>query len=146
MSTISATVPAGRSPWHVWVVAIVTLLWNGAGAYTIAMAQAGRLTDIDAKESAYYAAQPLWFVIATDIAILLPVTAAVALLLRSRKAVWLFALALIVFVFNNVYDIGAGTSLALADQGWRITTFLIAVIAVLQLAYAWAMAKRAVLQ
>ena len=129
-----------------WVVAIATLLWNGAGAYTIATAQAGRLTDIDASESAYYAAQPLWFVITTDIAILLPVTAAVALLLRSRKAVWLFALALIVFVLNNIYDFGAGTSLALADQGWRITTALIAVIAVLQLAYARAMAKRAVLQ
>jgi hypothetical protein len=69
----------------------------------------------------------------------------VALLLRSRKAAWLFALALIVFVFNNVYDIGAGTSLALADPGWRISMAVIALIAVLQLAYAWAMTKRAVL-
>jgi hypothetical protein len=73
MSTISAPA-AGRSPWHLWVVAIMTLLWNGSGAYTIAMAQAGRLADVDANESAYYAAQPLWFVITTDIAILLPLT------------------------------------------------------------------------
>lgn len=146
MSTISATAPIRRSPWHLWVVAILTLLWNGAGAYTIVMAQAGRLADVDANESAYYAAQPLWFVITTDIALLLPVAAAVGLLLRRQKAAWLFALALIVFVFNNVYDIGAGTSLALADQGWRITTVVIAVIAVLQLAYAWTMTKPAVLQ
>jgi len=146
MSTIAATAPIRRSPWHVWVVAILTLLWNGSGAFTIAMAQAGRLADVDVNESAYYAAQPLWFVITTDIALLMPLTAAVALLRRSRNAVWLFALSLIAFVFNNVYDIGAGTSLALADQGWRITTVVIALIAVLQLVYASAMSKRAVLQ
>jgi hypothetical protein len=144
MSTSST--PIRRSPTHLWVVAILTLLWNGSGAYTILMAQAGRLSDVDANEAAYYAAQPSWFVIATDIALLLPVAAAVALLLRSRSAAWLFALSLIVFVVNNVYDIAAGTSLAVVDRGWLLTTVLIAVISVLQFVYAWVMKQRVVLQ
>jgi len=144
MSTSST--PIRRSPTHLWVVAILTLLWNGSGAYTILMAQAGRLSDVDANEAAYYAAQPSWFVIATDIALLLPLAAAVALLLRSRSAAWLFALSLIVFVVNNVYDIAAGTSLAVVDRGWLLTTVLIAVISVLQFVYAWVMKQRVVLQ
>ena len=144
MSTSST--PIRRSPTHLWVVAILTLLWNGSGAYTILMAQAGRLSDVDANEAAYYAAQPSWFVIATDIALLLPLAAAVALLLRSRSAAWLFALSLIVFVVNNVYDIAAGTSLAVVDRGWLVTTVLIAVISVLQFVYAWVMKQRVVLQ
>jgi hypothetical protein len=144
MSTIST--PSRRPLWHLWVMAILTLLWNGSGAVTIMMAQAGGLPDVDAKEGAYYAAQPLWFVLSTDIALLVPLAAAVALLMRRRAAAWLFALSLIVFVVNNVYDIAAGTSLVLVDRGWLISTTIIAVIAVLQLAYAWAMKKRAVLQ
>jgi hypothetical protein len=144
MSTMST--PIRRSPWHLWAIAILTLLWNGSGAYTIMMAQAGRLLDVDANEAAYYAAQPLWFVVATDLALLVPLAAAVALLLRSRMAAWLFALSLIVFVVNNAYDVAAKTSLVLVDRGWLLSTTIIAVIAVLQLAYAWAMKTRAVLQ
>jgi hypothetical protein len=138
---LTTSTPIRRRPWHLWVTAILTLLWNGSGAFTIMMAQAGKLPDIDAKEAAYYAAQPMWFVITTDIALLLPIAAAVALLRRSRVAAWLFALGLIVFVVNNAYDIAAGTSLVLVDRGWLISTAIIAVIAVLQLAYAWAMKK-----
>jgi hypothetical protein len=138
---LTTSAPIRRRPWHLWATAILTLLWNGSGAFTIMMAQAGKLPDVDAKEAAFYAAQPMWFVITTDIALLLPLAAAVALLRRSRIAVWLFALGLIVFVVNNAYDIAAGTSLVLMDRGWLISTATIAVIAVLQLAYAWTMKK-----
>jgi len=144
MSAIS--VPVRKRPWHLWVVAILTILWNGSGAYTILMAQAGRLSDVDAQEAAYYAAQPTWFVIATDVALFLPLAAAIALLLRSRSAVWLFALSAIAIVVTNTYDALAGTSLALADRGWLILTAVIALIAILQFAYAWAMRNRGVLQ
>jgi hypothetical protein len=144
MSAISASVR--ERPWHLWVVAILTLLWNGSGVYTIMMAQAGRLSDVDAKETAYYAAQPIWLVVATDIALILPLAAAIALLFGSRQAVWLFALSVIAIVVNNAYDVMAQTSLALADRGWLVLTAIIVTIAVLQLAYAWAMRKRGVLQ
>jgi hypothetical protein len=127
-------------------VAILTLLWNGAGAYTIIMAQAGRLPDLSADEAAYYAAQPIWFVIATDIATLAPVAAGVALLLRSGTAVWLFAVSLGAILVTNGYGLAAGTSRALVSQGALIVTAIIVVIAVLQLIYSRAMQKRGVLK
>ena len=143
MSTVA--MPASR-PWHLWVVAILTLLWNGSGAVTIMLAQAGRLTGLSADEAAYYAGQPAWFVISTDIATLAPVAAAIALLVRSQLAVWLFALSLALILVNNIYDLALGTSRALANQGALIVTVIIAVIAILQLVYSNAMKNRGVLR
>jgi hypothetical protein len=134
------------TPWHLWVVAILTLFWNGAGAVTIAMAQMGGRLDMEPHEVAYYANQPAWFVLATDLATVLPLTAAVALLLRHRSSVWLFALALVTLVFNNVCDVTAGTSLALGDQGWRNLTIVVVIVSLLQSGYAWNMRKRGVLK
>jgi len=138
--------PMVKAPWHLWVVAILTLLWNGSGAVTIMLAQAGRLTGLSADEAAYYAGQPTWFVISTDIATLAPVAAGIALLVRSQLAVWLFALSLALILVNNVYDLATGTSRALANQGAMIVTVIIAVIAILQLIYSSAMKKRGVLR
>lgn len=143
MSTVAI---AASRPWHLWAVAVLTLLWNGSGALTIGLAQAGRLGGISADEAAYYAAQPLWFVIATDIATLTPVAAAIALLARSRAAVWLFGISLALILFTNVYELVAGTSRALVSQGALVVTCIIAVIAVLQLVYANAMRARGVLR
>jgi hypothetical protein len=135
-----------KVPWHIWAVGILTLLWNGSGAYTIMMAQAGRLANINADEAAYYAAQPSWFVVATDIALAAAVAAGVALLLRRRAAVWLFAFSLSAIVVTNAYDLAAGTSRTLVSQGALVVTLIIATIAVLQLLYSWTMQRRAVLK
>lgn len=134
-----------KAPWHLWAVAILALLWNAAGAYTIMMAQAGRLADLKPEEAAYYAAQPIWFVIATDMSLLAAIAGAVALLLRSRAAAWLFALSLVSILVTNVYDLAAGTSRTLANQTAAIVTGGIVAIAILELAYARAMRKRGVL-
>jgi hypothetical protein len=144
MSTPSISVRGRR--WHLWGVAILTLLWNGSGAVTILMAQAGGLADMDAEEAAYYAAQPSWFVVATDIALFAPLVGAVALLLRSGTATWFFALSLIAILFNDAYDLLAGTSLALRQRDWLILTVIIVLIAAGQFAYAYAMGKRGALR
>lgn len=140
MSTIAT--PDRRMPWHVWVVAILALLWNGSGAYTIMMAQSGRLPDVSVDERAYYAAQPSWFVVATDIALLAALAGAAALLLRSRTAAGLFAASMVAIFVTNAYDLAAGTSRVLVSRGALVVTVVIAVIAILELAYAWAINKR----
>jgi hypothetical protein len=139
------TTADARTPWHLWAVAILTLLWNGAGAATIVMAQTGSRLDMDPHEIAYYANQPLWFILATDVATFTPIAGAVALLVRHRAATWLFATSLVAIVFNNAYDVAAGTSLALADSGWRGLTLAVIVIALLQCAYAWRLRTHGIL-
>ena len=62
----AVSLPRRKTPWHLWVLGSVALLWNASGAYTVMMAQAGT-PDVSADE-AYYTAQPLWFAVVTDVA------------------------------------------------------------------------------
>jgi hypothetical protein len=61
-------------------------------------------------------------------------------------AVWLFALSLSAIVVTNAYELAAATSRVLASRGALIVTVIIVVIAVLELVYARAMARRGVLR
>jgi hypothetical protein len=134
-----------KRPWHLWVLAVAALLWNAAGAFTIMMAQAGKLYDLEPGERAYYSAQPVWFVILTDMSLVAAVAASIALLLRRRAAVQLFAFSFAAILVTNGYELAAGTSRMLAARAAFIVTILIAVVALLELAYAWAMKQRRVL-
>jgi hypothetical protein len=138
--------PQRKAPWHLRVVAVVALLWNSSGAYTIMMAQAGRLYDLEPGEAAYYAAQPVWFVALTDIALVAAIAAALALLLRKSMAVWLFALSLTAIVITNGYEFATATSRALLSRGALIVTVIIILTAIFELAYARAMQRRAALR
>jgi hypothetical protein len=142
---VSTMTPERRAPWHLWLVAVVALLWNGSGAYTIMMAQAGRLSDLEADEAAYYAAQPIWFVVVTDVALVAAIAGAVALLSRSKTAVWLFALSLGAIFVTNSYELAAATSRMFVSRGALIVTVIIGLIAIAELVYAWAMKGRAIL-
>jgi len=137
---------AAKVPWHLWVVGILSLLWNAGGAWTFIQAQSGAPMDMDATEIAYFAAQEPWFVAVTDVAVVAPLLAAIVLLLRSRWAVHLYGLSIAAIVVTSVYDIGAGTALLLQDQGWLILDIVTTSLAILQLAYAIAMRKRGVLR
>ena len=144
----SATAAGARAkaPWHLWVVGILSLLWNASGAYVIMSAQSGSVMDMDANEIAYYAAQAPWFVALVDVAVVAPALAAVALLLRSRWAVHLYGLSIGAIIVTAVYDIAQGTALLLQDQGWLILECVTTCLAILQLFYALAMRKRGVLR
>lgn len=135
-----------KVPWHLWVVGILSLLWNAAGAWTIMSAQSGAPMDMDANEIAYYAAQAPWFVALVDVALIGATLAAVALLLRSRWAVQLYGLSIAAIVVTGVYDIAQGTALLLHDQGWLILECVTAGLAIVQLVYAIAMRNRGVLR
>lgn len=133
-------------PVHLWVVGVLSLLWNAAGAYTIIMAQAGKLPTMNPDEIAYYEAQSAWFVIVTDIALVSAIVAAISLLLRSRAAVEMYLLSFIAIVITNTYDLVAGTSRAFANHGALVVTGIIVLLALLQFYYSRKMLKRKVLR
>lgn len=135
-----------RAPWHLWLVGVLALLWNAAGAYTIVRAQVGRLPGISADEAAYYMAQARWFVILTDAALLSAILGALALLLRSRWAVPLFIVSLIFIAVTACYDLVAGTSRMFTSSGALIATLAIWALAVFQLWYSLRLRARGVLR
>lgn len=144
--TDEANVQPAKRPWHLWVVGILSLLWNAGGAWTFIQAQSGAPMDMDANEIAYFAAQEPWFVAVTDVAVVSPLIAAFVMLLRSRWAVHLYGLSVVAIVITNAYDFASGTALMVNDQGWLILNAITSALALLQWFYAWAMRKRGVLR
>ena len=133
-----------KAPWHLWLVGILSLLWDGSGAFTIVSAQHQAIA-LKPDEAAYYAAQSPWFVALVDIGLVTAVLGGIALLLRKRSAVWAFAISLALILLGDVYELAMGTSRVYATNAAAFVTGLIAVLAVLQWVYASRMAKRGVL-
>jgi len=147
MAETAMTAEAGaKVPWHLWVVGIVSLLWNAAGAWTIMSAQSGAPMDMDATEIAYYAAQPAWLVAVVDVVLISATLAALALLWRSRWAPNLYTLSLAGIGLSTLYELFSGTALLLRDQGWLILFCVTTGLAIFQLLYAVAMRRRGALR
>ena len=135
-----------KAPWHLWVVGVLSLLWNASGAWVIMSAQSGAPMDMDAHEIAYYAAQEPWLVAVTDIALIGATFAAIVMLLRSRRAVHLYGLSIAAIVVASAYEIARGTALLLDDRGWLILDCVTWGLAIVQLLYVLAMYQRGVLR
>ena len=146
MSELAMGQAKPKAPWHLWVVGVLAMLWNGSGAATIMAAQYGAYPNLPADEAAYYAAQPLWFALVTDVALFGGILGGLALLLRSRWAPALFAISLLAIMVTNGYDLASGTSRMFTNTTTVVVTCLIWILAILQLWYAAAMRGRGVLR
>jgi hypothetical protein len=93
------TETAARAPVHLWVVGIVSLLWNAYGAFDYTMTELGNRAYLASmgfgdEALAYIAALPAWAVAAWAIGVWGSLVGAVLLLLRSRFAVPAFLVSL----------------------------------------------------
>ena len=95
-----------RTPWHLWVVGAVALLWNGYGGYDYVMTQtnnAAYLAQFTAEQRAYFDSYPMWMEADWAIGVWGGVLGAVQLLLRSKWAFHAFLASLIAFAVSVVY-------------------------------------------
>jgi hypothetical protein len=135
-----------RAPVHLWLVGVLLVLWNAWGLAIALAAQSGQFFgDVPEGTEAYFATQPLWFVLIADIGPFAGVAGAVALLLQHRLASRLFALQLIVIVLSNGYELAVGRSLLPRDPTalWG-TLFLLPLLAG-QILYARHLQRKGVL-
>ncbi|WP_342070307.1 hypothetical protein [Yoonia algicola] len=142
----------GKTPIHLWIVGIVSLLWNAGGAIDYVM------TRTNAPE--YMAAQPperlamlqdapMWFGVTWALGVWFSVIGSLMLLMRSRFAGAAFALSLVGLIGSSVYTYGVadgGSMVAAAGAGAIAFTIAIPVILVLLWIYARAMTRRGVLR
>ena len=139
------------TPWHLWVVGAVALLWNGYGGYDYVMTQtdnAAYLAQFTAEQRAYFDSFPMWMEAVWAIGVWGAVLGSILLLLRMRLAVQAFALSLLGAVLSLIYGLAIDKApppppemAVMAYMPW-----VIVVIAALLAWYAWAMSKRGVLR
>ena len=144
-------VPRVATPGHLWLIGIVALLWNLIGAADYTMTRYGGEeymlgAGMDAAGVAWIESAPAWATAGWALGVWGGVAGSLLLLLRSRFAVWAFALSLVGVLVMTAYAMANPYPASMTSTGATVFEWTIKVIALLLLLYAWAMRKRGVLR
>ncbi len=140
-----------KAPWHLWVVGVVSLLWNAIGSLDFTMAQLKNeayLKSLTVEQREYIFSFPLWAVVVWGVATWGSLLGSVLLLLRRKLAVPVNLVVLICMLLTFTHNFLLSDGLRIMGGGIRALVFpaVIAVICVLLYLYARAMARRGVLR
>ena len=137
-------------PKHLWIVGILSLLWNGMGAFDYLMTQTkneGYMSQFTPEQLEYFYSFPTWVEAAWAIAVWSAVVGSVLLLMTKRVAVWVFLTALGAMVLTTIYNFGLSNGLEVMGDGFSLVfTGVIFVVSVALFLYARAMAAKGVLR
>ena len=145
------TMPApakGSVPWHLWLVGVLALLWNGYGGYDYVMTQtnnAAYLANYTEAQRAYFDSFPMWMEAVWAIGVWGGVLGSILLLLRSKWAFHALLASLIAFAVSVVYGQTSGGNEVMGSMG-LIFSGVIFLIGLALVMYARAMTKRGVLR
>lgn len=138
-----------RTPFHLWIVGILALLWNAIGAFDYAATQfriESYMSQFTPEQLAYFYGIPVWAVATWAIAVWGSLLASIGLLLRRRWAAPLFGIAIVAMLITAAQNFLLSDGLAVLGEGGVAFTAVIWAIAFALFFYARAMAKRGVLR
>lgn len=100
---------AVRTPWHLWVIGIVALLWSAVGAMDYLMTQTHNeeyMSQFTPEQLEFFYGFPAWVVAAWAFAVWGGVLGSILLLMRRKLAVWVFLVSLIGMVITTIHNYG----------------------------------------
>ncbi|GAA4052175.1 hypothetical protein [Parerythrobacter jejuensis] len=102
MNTIEPT----KTPWHLWVVGILTLLWNAVGIFSYMMTRLDKLEDLGMTpdQIAFFETFPAWANSLWAMGVWGAFFGSVLMLLRSRWAVISIAISIVGLVGTTIYQ------------------------------------------
>jgi hypothetical protein len=142
----TAAAQGARTPWHLWLIGIGTLLFNLLGVTSFTMTKLGMLGDVGMtpEQIAFLDNYPLLANVTWAMGVWGAFAGSLLLLLRSRWAVTAMAVGTIGLIGTTIYNYGiievpaSMQSAGLDVTIWAVTLFL--------LFYSWRMAKAGVLR
>lgn len=142
------TVGRAKTPWHLWAVGVVSLIWHSGGAFDYSATQLKLdfyMSNFTEEQLDYFYGLPWWHDAFWAFGVWGSLVGSVFLLLRSRFAFGAFALSLLGLAGTTSYAVTHDGYAIMGEDAWVFTV----VIWVLTLAftlYAYAMKKRGVLR
>ena len=142
---------AAKTPWHLWLVGGLSLLWNLIGAMDFFMTQTRNEAYLKAftpEQLAYFHGFPLWVVAAWALGTWGSALGSLLILLRRSVTVPVFGASLVGFVLTCLYTyaLSDGQKVMHGGAGAVIFSTVIGVIIMLLFVYARAMHRRGVLR
>jgi hypothetical protein len=138
-----------KTPTHLWIVGIVSTLWNAFGTLDYTMTQTKNvawLSQITAEQRAWIESAPVWAEAAWAFGVWGALAGSILLLMRSRHAVAAFAVSLGGLAFNTFWQFFATNGSAIMGRSAVWVNVAIWAIAIALLLYARAMKARDVLR
>lgn len=135
-TTLNGGADAGaKTPWHLWVVGAVSLLWNAGGVTSYTMTHMDMLENMDmpANQIAFYSSFPAWATGVWALGVWGCFIGSALLLFRSRFAVHAFAISIVGLLGTTIFQWGiadmpaelkSGGHIAFAAAIWVITIAL----------------------
>jgi hypothetical protein len=145
----TSTLGQQRTPVHLWIVGVLSLLWNAFGAFDYVMTNIrdpGYLAQFPAEMIQILDEFPVWVTAAWAFGVWGALAGSILLLLRSRFAVHAFALSLAGLAASTAYQATLDMPPAMETTGMMIMNLLIWAGAIVFLVYAIRMRKTGVLR
>jgi hypothetical protein len=139
-----------KAPWHLWVVGIIAVLFNGFGAfdYVMSMTQGvGYLSSMGMtpEQIAHTLNLPMWMKVVWPTGVWTAEAASVLLLLRRALAFPIFMVSLGAFLISVLYTYVLSDGGAIMGPAMAITSAVITGLLLFFIWYARAMTRRGVL-
>jgi hypothetical protein len=144
-----------KTPIHLWIVGVVSLLWNSIGATDYFMTRTRgaewigpMMPGIDAnKYMDYINGFPVWASIGWGLGVWFALAGSLLLLARSRHAVTAFAVSVVGAVVGIGYQVAVPVDIAELTEGAAgMIGYAIILITIALFVYARSMAKKGVLR
>ncbi|MCJ7421481.1 hypothetical protein [Sphingomicrobium astaxanthinifaciens] len=148
--TSNATAAAPAAPWHLWVVGVVSLLWNAFGAYDYLMTQTRNdayMGQFTPDQLDYFYGFPAWMEFFWALGVWGAVAGSVLLLLRKRWAVHAFIVSLVGLVGSSIYSFVVNpVPESMGSAGYAVFTAVIFAVTLLLVWYSVTMVRKGVLR
>lgn len=137
------------TPWHLWVIGIIGLLWSAMGAFDYVMTQTQNeayLSEFPAEMLAWVENLPAWTIALWATGVWGGVVGALLLLLKKRVAVWVLLASFVaaaVMTFRNY--VLADAMEVMGDTFSLVFTAVILIVSLGLYLYARHMAQRNIL-
>ena len=149
---MAATTTPAKTPWHLWTVGVLSLLWNAMGALDFTMTQSHNETwmkQFTPEQLTYFYGFPLLVVCTWGLATWGGLVGSVLLLLRCKLAlpVNLAVVVGMAFTFTHNFILTDGLKIMAGEgKGTLVFAAVIVLIGVLLFVYARAMRHSGVLR
>lgn len=139
---------AARAPLHLWIIGVVSLLWNAIGAFDYTATELRLdfyMKNFTQAQLDYFYSAPAWMIGFWAIGVWGALLGSLGLLLRKAWATWMFALSILGLVGTTLYNYVLTDGLEIMGPAAIYLTALIWVIAIFLLLYSRSLAARKVL-
>jgi len=137
-----------RTPAHLWVIGVLSLLWNAMGAFDYLATQLKLefyMAQFTQEQLDYFYGIPAWAISGWAIAVWFSLAGSVGLLLRKSWSMWAFGIAIAGMLVSTINSYLLSDGLEMMGTGGLIFSVVIWIIAIGLFLYARAMSAKGVL-